>query len=348
MRSSFTARRREALGYRGPGGALCRPSSTCFLVVVAGVWVAAIVFFGTTLFGHGKGDAASYVFSFLGRGLHAQTAENPLSEVQLLQREVEELEARLTGLDELRDAVPRPPLELKHAAEAEAEAAKAKKAPAQAEAGGQKKKKKEPQPEGNAASATLDSDTSPLPLVDPTVLTRSKPPFEHADMEGLCAHKNDGDEDILKRVDVWPEAQMGKPRILCFSYTLSSAHATAVKNVRMTWGQRCDGYVAMSDLLDPAVPSIDIKHQGPEAYGNMWQKIRSIWVYLHKHHLHDYDYFVSGGTTSSSSSRTSGGTSCRRRLWPPRSTGRSPSSWAGPSAPPATLSPSTRAVLGLC
>ena len=140
-----------------------------------------------------------------------------------------------------------------------------------------------------------DSDTSPVPLVDPTALARNPPPFQHDDMAQLCAHTNDGDEAVLERVEVWPDAERGKPRILCFSYTLSKAHDTAVNSLRMTWAQRCDGYLAMSDLTDPSIPSIDIKHEGPEAYGNMWQKIRSIWLYLHKHHLHDFDYFVSGG-----------------------------------------------------
>jgi hypothetical protein len=51
----------------------------------------------------------------------------------------------------------------------------------------------------------------------------------------------------------------------------------------------------MSDLTDPEVPSIDIKHEGPESYNNMWQKTRSIWMYVDKHHAEDFDYFYLGG-----------------------------------------------------
>lgn len=117
----------------------------------------------------------------------------------------------------------------------------------------------------------VDSSTSPDPLVDPTVLTRSKPAFEHADMEALCQHRNDGDEDVLDRVTVWDGAEMGKPRIMCISFTLEKYHDPAVQNVRRTWGQKCDGYLAMSDVTDLELPSLDIRHEGPEAYENMWQ-----------------------------------------------------------------------------
>jgi len=150
-------------------------------------------------------------------------------------------------------------------------------------------------PPATESAAAYDSDTSPVPLVDPTVLGRDPPALDHADMPGLCAHKSDGDEDVLRRIDVWPSAEKGKPRILCFSYTLSTAHAGPVQNLRRTWAQRCDGYVAFSNQTDPLIPSVDLKHKGPEAYANMWQKLRAAWIYLHKHHLQDYDYFLAGG-----------------------------------------------------
>jgi len=351
MPPSFSARRRDALGYSGPCSGLCRPSSTAFLVLMAGVWLTVLVLFATTAFTPAVDtEGGPQPSSFLGMswGGKGEGKTTPLTEEQLLQREVEDLDERLRELERRREAVPRPPLKLKHQDQAEVEAKKEaeeaarkqRRAQEKAKEEEEKRKKKEadataaaaakgaaaaatkkaarapvaipnhiktveekakyaggpkPKQDAKAKEGQYDSDTSPVPLVDPTALARNPIPFEHDDMEQLCAHTNDGDEEILKRVDVWPDAEMGKPRILCFSYTLSKAHDTAVNNLRMTWAQRCDGYLAMSDLTDPSIPSIDIKHKGPEAYENMWQKIRSIWLYLHKHHLHDFDYFVSGG-----------------------------------------------------
>lgn len=351
MPSSFSARRRDAMGYSGPCRGLCRPSSTAFLVLVAGGWLMVLVLFATSAFRpavntEGGNQPSSFMgMSWSGKG---EGTTMPLTEEQMLQRAVEDLDERLKEL-ERREAVPIPAVEHEHTDqadvvaqnEAEEAVSKLRRAGDRAKEEEEEKRKKKKADDAAAAAAKdlaaadtkkaapahvtvsdqskseegkpkytgarqpmqdalgqeekYDSDTSPVPLVDPTTLARNPPPFQHDDMEQLCAHTDDGDEAVLARVDVWPDAERGKPRILCFSYTLSEAHDTAVKSLRMTWAQRCDGYLAMSNLTDPSIPSIDIKHKGPEAYDNMWQKIRSIWLYLHKHHLDDFDYFVSGG-----------------------------------------------------
>lgn len=154
----------------------------------------------------------------------------------------------------------------------------------------------EPEPEVQAPPPPpppIDSDTSPVPLVDPTILTKEEIIFD-GDANYLC-EKQTADSQLVNQLKVWDGAEMGKPRILCMSYTLSKFHPTAVKDIRQTWGRKCDGYIAMSDKTDPMVPSIDIKHTGPESYDNMWQKVRSIWKYVHKHHVKEYDYFILGG-----------------------------------------------------
>lgn len=38
-----------------------------------------------------------------------------------------------------------------------------------------------------------------------------------------------------------------------------------------------------------------IKHEGPEEWGNMWQKSRAIWKYIDRHYINDFDWFVLGG-----------------------------------------------------
>jgi len=39
------------------------------------------------------------------------------------------------------------------------------------------------------------------------------------------------------------------------------------------------------------VGAIDLPHFGEESYGNMWQKIRTMWSYAYEHYADEYDYF---------------------------------------------------------
>jgi hypothetical protein len=67
---------------------------------------------------------------------------------------------------------------------------------------------------------------------------------------------------------------IGGPKILCLVYTMAENHATNIRAIRETWGSGCDGFLAFSTESDPRIPAISIPHDGPEAYGNMWQKVR--------------------------------------------------------------------------
>ncbi len=62
-----------------------------------------------------------------------------------------------------------------------------------------------------------------------------------------------------------------------------------------TWASKCDGFWAASNITDHSLGSIDLLHKGPEEYGNMWQKIRSMWAYAYDHYLDEYDYFHIAG-----------------------------------------------------
>ena len=87
------------------------------------------------------------------------------------------------------------------------------------------------------------------------------------------------------------------PRILCMVYTHSNEH-DRVKAIVNTWGKDCDGFFAASNVTDLSIHAINLTHKGPEAYSNMWQKIRSMWAYAHDHFLEDYDYFHISGDDS--------------------------------------------------
>jgi hypothetical protein len=50
-----------------------------------------------------------------------------------------------------------------------------------------------------------------------------------------------------------------------------------------------------SNKTDPKYYAVDIPHNGPEYYGNMWQKVRSIWAFIYNNFYEDYDWFHLGG-----------------------------------------------------
>ena len=87
------------------------------------------------------------------------------------------------------------------------------------------------------------------------------------------------------------------PRIICMVYTHSNAHSR-IQAIFNTWGKECDGFFAASNATDPSIGAMHLSHKGPEAYGNMWQKIRSMWAYAHDNFLDDYDYFHISGDDS--------------------------------------------------
>lgn len=80
------------------------------------------------------------------------------------------------------------------------------------------------------------------------------------------------------------------PRIFCMVYTHSEAHHN-IEAIANTWGKQCNGFFASSNATDLSMNTIDLSHLGPESYGNMWQKVRSMWAYAYDHFLDDYDYF---------------------------------------------------------
>lgn len=79
-------------------------------------------------------------------------------------------------------------------------------------------------------------------------------------------------------------------RILCLVYTCSTRH-NRLEAVAETWGKKCTGFIAASNLTDAKLGAVSIPHDGPEVYGNMWQKVRSMWKYVHRHFLNEFDFF---------------------------------------------------------
>jgi len=83
-------------------------------------------------------------------------------------------------------------------------------------------------------------------------------------------------------------------RLFCGMYTYSHNRDNA-RAAALTWGHKCDGFLAFSTETIPSLGQLNLTHRGEESYMNMWQKTRSIWAYIHAHYLKDYDFFHLGG-----------------------------------------------------
>lgn len=98
----------------------------------------------------------------------------------------------------------------------------------------------------------------------------------------------------LNKIKIVNEDYPNKKRVLCIIYSHSNRH-DHVRAAAETYGQRCDGFMAASNLTDRSIGAVDIPHEGPEVYGNMWNKVKSIWAYVLEHYMEDYDFFHIGG-----------------------------------------------------
>jgi hypothetical protein len=83
-------------------------------------------------------------------------------------------------------------------------------------------------------------------------------------------------------------------RILCVVYSSEPFHHK-LQAARQTWAPKCDGFFAASNVTDPTFDAVNIVHNGPEQYKNMWQKVRSIWATLYELYYEDFDWFHLGG-----------------------------------------------------
>ncbi|GKY90436.1 hypothetical protein MPSEU_000017400 [Mayamaea pseudoterrestris] len=138
---------------------------------------------------------------------------------------------------------------------------------------------------------------------DVTALRRN-PPRLNMTQEYIakeCLNQDDDFRMIKERfvIDFAYEQEMQqskkpRPRLLCVIYTVASGHGR-IQNIRETWGQKCDGLLVASDTADPSVDSVKILHKGKEDYGNMWQKVRSMWEYIYDNYYSDYDFYHMGG-----------------------------------------------------
>ncbi|KAL7473559.1 hypothetical protein ACHAXS_014002 [Conticribra weissflogii] len=89
-------------------------------------------------------------------------------------------------------------------------------------------------------------------------------------------------------------AKKKRAKIFCLVYTIEKFH-DRVPAIRETWGKKCDGFMVASTKTDKTLGTVNIPHEGPEEYNNIWQKVRSMWSYVYDNYYEKYDFFHIGG-----------------------------------------------------
>jgi hypothetical protein len=121
------------------------------------------------------------------------------------------------------------------------------------------------------------------------------PEFVCKDDPGRGYEEEGGFKLLTEKIQVADNNETSQPvRILCVIYTHDKMRDLARASA-LSWGYKCDGFLAFSTETIPALGMVDLVHPGEESYGNMWQKTRSIWAYIYQHFRHQYDYFHLGG-----------------------------------------------------
>ena len=106
-------------------------------------------------------------------------------------------------------------------------------------------------------------------------------------------HEGDGGYKLLtEKIQVHPPPSRNNNdtiRLLCIVYTYPG-NRDLYRSLALTWGHQCDGFLGFSTETVPQLGLVDLPHLGQETYSNIWQKVRSIWAYVHDNYLDDYDF----------------------------------------------------------
>jgi glycoprotein-N-acetylgalactosamine 3-beta-galactosyltransferase len=138
---------------------------------------------------------------------------------------------------------------------------------------------------------------------DETALRKNPPAinFMGDDLARACSKRDNNYRMLHEKVKVdfkaHAEAEKSlqkRDKIFCGIYSIESAHPR-IQRIAETWGQKCDGFIVASNKTDATLNTVDIPHEGPEDYSNMWQKIRSMLSYIYDNYYEKYDWFHMGG-----------------------------------------------------
>ena len=96
-----------------------------------------------------------------------------------------------------------------------------------------------------------------------------------------CLRTYSDDEKAFRVLQITPPSpSKHTEKIFCMSYTHAKRHDRARAMVD-GWMNKCDHHFFASDGADNQLPTIDMKHAGGEAYQNIWNKVRQMWLYAY-------------------------------------------------------------------
>jgi len=136
---------------------------------------------------------------------------------------------------------------------------------------------------------------------DATALRKNPPDFEFPALHDACDKRDNTYKMLTEQVFVDMKSHeekkksgVNRDKIFCLVYTISSGHSR-IPYIQQTWGPKCDGFMVGSNKTDVSIGAVNIPHEGPEEYNNIWQKVRSMWSYIYDNYYNDYDWFHIGG-----------------------------------------------------
>lgn len=90
--------------------------------------------------------------------------------------------------------------------------------------------------------------------------------------------------------DTLADKLFNEVRILCWIMTTPENHKTKAIYVKKTWGKRCNKLLFMSTKVDMELGSIALPVK--EGRNTLWDKTKTAFQYVYKHHFADADWFL--------------------------------------------------------
>ncbi|XP_076469046.1 glycoprotein-N-acetylgalactosamine 3-beta-galactosyltransferase 1-like [Babylonia areolata] len=110
------------------------------------------------------------------------------------------------------------------------------------------------------------------------------------------AHETQHSDPTLMIDDSAASALRKRARVLCWVPSTFKQLNAKLKAVNETWITRCDGHIFFVEgqWAEGQRPWDVVSLDVPPGYYNLTTKVVTVLLYLHRYHLHDYDWFLKG------------------------------------------------------
>ena len=143
-------------------------------------------------------------------------------------------------------------------------------------------------------------------LAQPLASSHARKPVDKA----ACTKPVNSDERMLDKIKVWSSGNgatsetESKVHLVCMVYALAK-ETHKMEAQYDTWGKQCDRFLFMTDRAidgpSARLPHVVVEHDGPEAWDNMWQKVRKACIqqFERRRKACIYSRFVGSGSMHS-------------------------------------------------